>query len=203
MRKPLPASAPRALVKRDNRVRIIGGRWRGRKLRFPDGDGLRPTGDRIRETLFNWLMPALPAARCLDLFAGSGALGFEALSRGAASCMLVERNPQAVKCLQDAKLLLEADTAAIIAADSAHWLSTATGVFDIVFIDPPFADASLVPAALVAALEQRGLLSADPWIYIEQPASSVQIFPAGFVQHRSQRAGQVSYSVWRRAENIP
>ncbi len=158
MRKPLPASAPRALVKRDNRVRIIGGRWRGRKLRFPDGDGLRPTGDRIRETLFNWLMPALPAARCLDLFAGSGALGFEALSRGAASCMLVERNPQAVKCLQDAKLLLEADTAAIIAADSAHWLSTATGVFDIVFIDPPFADASLVPAALVATLEQRGLL---------------------------------------------
>jgi 16S rRNA (guanine966-N2)-methyltransferase len=190
-------------VQRDNRVRIVGGSWRGRKLRFPDGDGLRPTGDRIRETLFNWLMPVLPAARCLDLFAGSGALGYEALSRGAVSCVLLERNSQAVQCLQEAKQLLFAENALIIAADSMQWLASASSVFDIVFIDPPFADASLAPAVIVAAMEQRGLLAADPWIYIEQPVSRVENPPAGFVQYRQQRAGQVSSSLWRRAENIP
>ncbi len=203
MRKPSLPSASRSPVQRDNRVRIVGGCWRGRKLRFPDGDGLRPTGDRIRETLFNWLMPVLPAAHCLDLFAGSGALGFEALSRGAASCMLLERNPQAVQCLQEAKQLLSAEKAQIVAADSMQWLASTSGVFDIVFIDPPFADASLVPTVIVAAMEQRGLLATDPWIYVEQPVSRMQNPPAGFVQYRQQRTGQVSYSLWRRMENIP
>jgi 16S rRNA (guanine966-N2)-methyltransferase len=203
VRKPLSPPAARALAQRANRVRIIGGRWRGRQLHFPDGEGLRPTGDRIRETLFNWLMPVLPAARCLDLFAGSGALGFEALSRGAESCVFVDRNSQAVRCLQDAKQLLLADSATVITADSMQWLIAATGIFDIVFIDPPFADASLAPAAIVETMAQRGLLAADPWIYVEQPVCSLQNPPAGFVQHRSQRAGQVSYGLWRRAENIP
>ena len=203
MRKPPLPFASRTPVRRDNRVRIVGGCWRGRKLRFPDGDGLRPTGDRIRETLFNWLMPVLPAARCLDLFAGSGALGFEALSRGAASCVLLECNSQAVQCLQEAKQMLSAESALIFAADSMQWLASASSVFDIVFIDPPFADASLAPAVIVATLEQRGLLATDPWIYIEQPVSLMQNPPAGFVQYRQQRAGQVSYSLWRRMENIP
>jgi len=203
VRKPPLPSASRTLVQRDNRVRIVGGCWRGRKLRFPDGDGLRPTGDRIRETLFNWLMPVLPAARCLDLFAGSGALGYEALSRGAASCVLLERNAQAVQCLQEAKQLLSAENALIIAADTMQWLASNSSVFDIVFIDPPFADASLAPAVIVTTMEQRGLLAADPWIYIEQPVSRAQNPPAGFVQYRQQRAGQVSYSLWRRMENIP
>lgn len=202
MRKHPPTLSSRTHVQRDNRVRIIGGRWRGRKLHFPDGEGLRPTGDRIRETLFNWLMPVLPAARCLDLFAGSGALGFEALSRGAGVCVLLERNAQAVRCLQEAKQLLSAEGATVIAADSLQWLSSATGVFDIVFIDPPFAEASLSPTTIVDTMEQRGLLAADPWIYVEHPASQVQNPPAGFIQHRNQRAGQVSYSVWRRMENI-
>lgn len=202
MRKHPPTSASGPLVQRDNRVRIIGGRWRGRKLHFPDGEGLRPTGDRIRETLFNWLMPVLPAARCLDLFAGSGALGFEALSRGADSCVLLERNAQAVRCLQEAKQLLSAEGAAVIAADSLQWLSSAAGTFDIVFIDPPFADASLSPTVIVDTMEQRGLLAADPWIYVEQPAGLLQNLPTGFMQHRNQRAGQVNYSVWRRMENI-
>jgi 16S rRNA (guanine966-N2)-methyltransferase len=202
LRKHPSTPSSRALVQRDNRVRIIGGRWRGRKLRFPDGEGLRPTGDRIRETLFNWLMPVLPAARCLDLFAGSGALGFEALSRGAGICVLLERNAQAVRCLQEAKQLLSAEGATVIAADSLQWLSSAAGIFDIVFIDPPFADISLSPAAIVDTMQQRGLLAADPWIYVEQPASHLQNLPAGFMQYRTQRAGQVSYSVWRRMENI-
>ncbi|HSC75781.1 MAG TPA: 16S rRNA (guanine(966)-N(2))-methyltransferase RsmD [Pseudomonadales bacterium] len=203
MRKPLSPFAARTQAQRTNRVRIIGGRWRGRQLHFPDGEGLRPTGDRIRETLFNWLMPVLPEARCLDLFAGSGALGFEALSRGAASCALVERNAQATRCLLEAKQLLSADGATVIAADGMHWLATVTGIFDIVFIDPPFADTSLAPTAIIEAMAQRELLSSDPWIYVEQPVSSQQSAPAGFVQYRSQRAGQVSYSLWRRMENIP
>ena len=190
-------------VLRDNRVRIVGGCWRGRKLRFPDGDGLRPTGDRIRETLFNWLMPVLPMARCLDLFAGSGALGYETLSRGAASCVLLERNSQAVQCLQEAKQLLSAESALIVAADSMQWLVSSSSVFDIVFIDPPFEDASLEPAMIVATMEQHGLLATDPWIYVEQPVSRAQNLPAGFMQYRQQRAGQVCYSLWRRTKNIP
>lgn len=202
MRKQSSPPAAKSLVQRENRVRIIGGRWRGRKLCFPDSEGLRPTGDRIRETVFNWLMPVLPAARCLDLFAGSGALGFEALSRGAGSCLLLERNARAVRCLQEAKQLLSAEGATVIAADSLQWLSSAAGAFDIVFIDPPFADASLSPAMIVHTMEQRGLFAADPWVYVEQPAGLLQNPPAGFMQHRAQRAGQVSYSVWRRMENI-
>lgn len=184
-----------------NRVRIIGGCWRGRKLQFPDGAGLRPTGDRIRETLFNWLAPVLPGARCLDCFAGSGVLGFEALSRGAVACVLLERNAQAVHCLQESKQVLAAGGAQVLAVDTLQWLASASAVFDIVFIDPPFADVSLVPAAIVSTLEQRGLLADAPWIYVEQAASTVQQLPEGFVQYRSQRAGQVSYSVWRRENN--
>ena len=187
---------------RDNRVRIIGGSWRGRKLAFPDGEGLRPTGDRIRETLFNWLAQALPAAHCLDLFAGSGALGFEALSRGAATCVLLDRNPQVIKSLQAAKQLLSAEQATVLLADSVLWLASTQQVFDIVFIDPPFADISLDIAQLVELMDKTGSLSIDPWIYIEQPASVMQKAPAGFALHRHQRAGQVSYSLWRRSENI-
>lgn len=201
MRKPArpAASAPRP--PRDNRVRIIGGRWRGRKLHFPDGAGLRPTGDRIRETLFNWLQPVLPGARCLDLFAGSGALGFEALSRGAASCVLVEQNPQAWRCLQQARQLLDTEDATIIHADSKSWLASATGPFDIVFIDPPFAEASLSPDILVALLLQRQLLADDALLYLEQPAGHSPLLLPGLVPHRQQQAGQVSYGLWRRSEN--
>jgi 16S rRNA (guanine966-N2)-methyltransferase len=188
--------------KPDCRVRIIGGRWRGRKLSFPDSDGLRPTGDRIRETLFNWLMPVLPGANCLDLFAGSGALGFEALSRGAASCVMVERNPLVVRSLQESVQVLGADGANLVSADGLEWIKTSNGQFDIVFIDPPFGDASLVPACIVSALETRSILGADPWIYVEQPANILQQLPAGFGLFRYQRAGNVSYSLWRRTENI-
>lgn len=207
MRKTTPTSDARTFAgtqksMRDNRVRIIGGCWRGRKLRFPDGEGLRPTGDRIRETLFNWLAPVLPEAHCLDCFAGSGVLGFEALSRGAVECVLVERNAQAVQCLRETKQLLSAEGATVIAADSMQWLASAVGVFNIVFIDPPFSDAALMPAVIVNTLAQRGLLAADPWIYVEQPASTAPSLPAGFVLHRSQRAGQVNYSLWRRENNL-
>ncbi|MEZ5436288.1 MAG: 16S rRNA (guanine(966)-N(2))-methyltransferase RsmD [Pseudomonadales bacterium] len=189
-------------AKNDNRVRIIGGRWRGRKIAFVDGEGLRPTGDRIRETLFNWLMPVLPDAHCLDVFAGSGALGFEALSRGAAHCTLLERNAHAVRGLRAAQQLLAADAAQIVLADSESWLATTSAVFDMVFIDPPFADTTLSPAALVALMEQRKLLAEDPWIYVEQPATATLIPPQGFAIFRQQRAGQVCFGLWRRSEKI-
>ncbi len=189
--------------KNENRVRIIGGRWRGRKIAFPDGEGLRPTGDRIRETLFNWLMPVLPEARCLDLFAGSGALGFEALSRGAAHCVMLERNSYAARSLQATRQLLGADAISqVVAADALSWLQAATGCFDVVFIDPPFADAQLSPAVFVEQLQQRALLSDDPWIYVEQPANIPLSPPQGFMTYRQQRAGLVQYGLWRRAENI-
>lgn len=193
-----PASAAR-----ENRVRIIGGRWRGRKLTFPHVEGLRPTGDRIRETLFNWLAPVLRGARCVDLFAGSGALGFEALSRGAACCVMVERNPAAVRCLRAAQQLLAVgDIASIVAVDAQDWIATASGTFEIVFLDPPFADLSLSPAMLVEQMQGRGLLAADVSIYVEQASDKPQVIAAGFVAHRSQPAGQVRYSLWRREEII-
>ncbi len=184
-------------------MRIIGGRWRGRKLAFPDGEGLRPTGDRIRETLFNWLAPIMPGARCLDAFAGSGALGFEALSRGAASCVMLESNAGAARGLQASATLLAADEANIINTDALSWLARAAAQpFDVVFLDPPFADASLDPVMLVDALAQRNLLAEDVWLYVEQPANAPQTIAAGFVQHRSQKAGRVRYSLWRKQSTL-
>lgn len=185
----------------DNRVRIIGGRWRGRKLQFPDGDGLRPTGDRIRETVFNWLMPVLPGAHCLDLFAGSGALGFEALSRGAENCVMLERNLSAFRHLLASKQLLAADGAMPVSGDCMQWLTTAQGAFDIVFIDPPFADETLSPGNITCLLQERHLLADNAYIYVEQQTGRETILPAGFALHRQQRAGQVSFSLWRRLEN--
>jgi 16S rRNA (guanine966-N2)-methyltransferase len=192
----------KSIAKNDNRVRIIGGQWRGRKIGFVDGEGLRPTGDRIRETLFNWLMPVLHGARCLDVFAGSGVLGFEALSRGAAHCTLLERNAQAVRGLRMTQQQLEAEAAQIVLVDSVAWLSSASDVFDVVFIDPPFAETTLSPAALLSQLEQRKLLAEDPWIYFEQPATTLMLPPAGFTIFRQQRAGAVCYGLWRRSEKI-
>lgn len=196
------ASAPSRRGGQENRVRIIGGRWRGRKLAFPDAEGLRPTGDRIRETLFNWLMPVLPGARCLDLFAGSGALGFEALSRGAASCVFVERHPAALRQLEQSRTLLGATPGAVIvSADSAGWIDSANGCFDIVFIDPPFAAPGMDPAVLVHRLASRELLSPAAMVYVEQPHSVAAALPEGFHLHRQQRAGQVSASLWQRQQN--
>lgn len=119
-------------------VRIIGGRWRNTRIPVATRDELRPSGDRVRETLFNWLAPWLPGARCLDLFAGTGVLGFEALSRGAAHCTFVERDPRAVTALEALRDRLAADGADIRRADVREHLRGAPTPCDIVFIDPPF-----------------------------------------------------------------
>lgn len=186
----LPASA------RDNRVRIIAGRWKGRKISFPDGNGLRPTGDRVRETLFNWLMPVLPGMRCLDLFAGSGALGLEALSRGAAHCVLVEQNPEAVRHLQVSLTLLCTPDATIVCADAKQWLDSASGVFDLLLLDPPFADKSINVQHIVHTLVSRGLLALKAWIYLEQASADVLPHFAGFQLYRQQQVGLVRVSLW-------
>lgn len=186
-------NAQRGLAARGrNEVRIIGGRWRGRKIRFPDGTGIRPSPDRVRETLFNWLAPAIRGARCLDLFAGSGVLGIEALSRGAASAVLVDRDRIVVRHLQDVTRKLEAGGASVIAADALAWLDAAKGPFDIVFLDPPF-DSGCVPA-LLARLDEPGCLAPGALVYVERPAAEgPPSLPAGWRLHRSGKAGDVGY----------
>lgn len=173
-------------------VRIIGGSWRGRKLRFPTGTTIRPSPDRVRETLFNWLAPGIRGARCLDLFAGSGALGFEALSRGAAGAVLVDSDPVVVGYLQRLAGELGAEGVELCQADALAWLGQARGPFDIVFLDPPFG-AGLLPG-LLACLDRPGRLADGARVYIESPAAEGEpALPAGWNLHRTGRAGDVGY----------
>ncbi len=134
-----------------NQVRIIGGTWRSRILRFPDLPGLRPTPDRVRETLFNWLGQRLDGQRCLDLFAGSGALGFEAASRGAAEVVMVEHDPRALAALVRNAHALGATQVHILRADALGYLEGDCGRFDLILLDPPFASGLLAPALARAA----------------------------------------------------
>lgn len=156
------------------KVRIIAGSWRNSRLEVVDVPGLRPTPERVRETLFNWLQPRLPGARCLDLFAGSGALGFEAASRGAAQVVMVERDGTLVRNLQQTKGRLSAGQVDIIHADALEWLNTARGPFDIVFIDPPFAQ-DLWHRVLPAL---QPLLAGDARIHVESPLTAHFPLPA-------------------------
>ena len=185
-----------------HQVRIIGGQWRSRRLEFPDVPGLRPTPDRVRETLFNWLAPVLPGARCLDLFAGSGALGMEALSRGAAEVVFVEHHPLAVRTLQDNLARLQAVGARVEAAEAMAWLRQPGTPFEIVLLDPPFGEGLLEPVC--AQLEQGGWLTPNAWIYLEaaadQPAPPL---PAAWTLHREKMAGTVVYRLARRGSYYP
>jgi len=183
-------------------VRIVGGHWRGRKVRFPDVPGLRPSPDRVRETLFNWLAPVIHGARVLDLFAGSGVLGFEALSRGAASAVLVERDRTAAGQLRDSVAVLGAKAAEVVEGDALAWLGPERGPFDVVFLDPPFGT-SLQDEALVR-LDRPGMLSAGAFVYLERPAGDgPPALPAGWALHRSGRAGDVGYYLAVRQETGP
>lgn len=178
-------------------LRIIGGLWRGRKLKFPQAETLRPTPDRIRETLFNWLQADVPGSRCLDLFAGSGALGFEAASRGAVETWLVERNAATAKTLADNIRLLETDRVSLHRADALELLGAAERPFDIVFIDPPY-DANLVNVCC-ERLEYGHWLTDRAKIYVEHAARDDSIrVPAEWVNLKSKVAGQVAYSLFSR-----
>ncbi len=149
-----------------NSVRIIGGKWRGRRITFPSVAGLRPTHDRIRETVFNWLMQDVAGANCLDLFAGSGAMGIEALSRGAAQVTFIDHSAEVERALRTNLQALDAQNATVIRADY-HTVSSEAlrAPYDIIFLDPPFGERKLNPA--IAWLEQRQCLNTQAKIYIE------------------------------------
>ncbi|MFW2404192.1 MAG: 16S rRNA (guanine(966)-N(2))-methyltransferase RsmD [Gammaproteobacteria bacterium] len=177
-------------------LRIIGGRWRGRRIDLPAGPGVRPTGDRVRETLFNWLAPIMDGARCLDLFAGSGALGLEARSRGAAEVVFVEKDPAAVGRLRDNIAHLECDGVSVVAGDALRYLRGEPRAFDIVWIDPPFGEFSL---SLLCTLLERGWLADGARIYLELGRhDDLPALPANWVVDRDKTAGQVRYALAKR-----
>ncbi len=177
-------------------VRIIGGQWKRSKLPVADRPGLRPTPDRVRETLFNWLGQDLSGWRCLDAFAGSGALGLEAASRGAAQVLLVERDPQLVRSLQATAQRLKATALRIERADAIAWMKRAAPQsFELVLLDPPF-DAGLDADALGAALP---LVADGGFIYVES-RQALAAAPTGWAVHRDGRAGAVRFHLLRRQE---
>jgi 16S rRNA (guanine966-N2)-methyltransferase len=182
-------------------LRIIAGSWRGRKLKFPALTGLRPTPNRVRETLFNWVQASVQGSRCLDLFAGSGALGLEALSRGAGSVTFIDNATQAVRQLRDNLQLLKADNAEVQTAAAMDWLQRhelgPTPGYDLVFLDPPF-HCDLLPQAC-ELLESRNLLASQALIYIESESQlGTPQLPDNWRQLRSKTAGKVTYGLYIR-----
>jgi 16S rRNA (guanine(966)-N(2))-methyltransferase RsmD len=175
-------------------VRLIGGQWKRSRLPVADRPGLRPTPDRVRETLFNWLGQDLAGWRVLDAFAGSGALGFEAASRGAREVVLLERDAVLARSLAASKQRLNADALEIHATDALAWMTgAAQGRFDLVLLDPPF-DAGLHGPATAAAAR---LLEPGGWLYIESDHEIA--VPPGFEPHRHLKAAAVHAHLWRRA----
>ncbi|HZT04614.1 MAG TPA: 16S rRNA (guanine(966)-N(2))-methyltransferase RsmD [Steroidobacteraceae bacterium] len=203
MSRPPPAARHGASART---LRIIGGTWRGRRLRFPPSPQIRPTPDRVRETLFNWLAARVPGARCLDLFAGSGALGLEALSRGAAHVTFVEHDAAAAREIAARLAEWGAHTARVEQADARRFLDrTPAAPFDIVFLDPPFASRLLAEAA--ARLAQGGWLSDGALIYVERaaagtaaaPAMAAPEVPPAWTPLKAKQAGEVGYHLYSTA----
>lgn len=179
---------------KQNRVRVIGGAWRSRLITFPDRAALRPTPDRVRETLFNWLGQDLSGCRCLDLFAGSGALGFEAASRGAKRVVMVERDPTVLAALKANREALNAAQIEIVRGDALAFLAGARDVYDVVFLDPPFAADSW--ATLFDALPPR--LAQGASVYCE--SGEARSSPHGWQIVKHGRAGQVHYQLLQHTE---
>ena len=180
-------------------LRIIGGQWRSRQFDFPMAHGLRPTPNRVRETLFNWLAPYAEGAKVLDVFAGSGALFLEALSRGAGSALALDLNSAAINSLRGHLLTLRCDNGQLLQTDALRHLEQQPATpFDLVFLDPPFSQGLLLPAC--ALLEEKGWLATDAWVYTasENPPSSLGL-PGNWRLHREQKAGQVYYALWERS----
>lgn len=180
-------------------LRIIAGRWRSRRLTFLDLPGLRPTPDRVRETLYNWLQFELAGRHVLDLFAGSGALGFEALSRGAASLTLLERDARQAAQLRTVATTLAAEGCQVITADSLAWLASAAapaGGYGLILLDPPFHQG--LPAQALAGLAARGWLQPGVWVYVETEQDPATLtLPASLTLHRETRAGLVRSLLFR------
>ena len=173
-------------------LRIIGGEWRSRLIEFDAAAGVRPTPDRVRQTVFDWLSPLIAGASCLDLFAGSGALGFEALSRGASHTSFIEQGrDQAVALRAAAARLAAGDRAEIVQTDALSWLRNTARRYDVVFLDPPYGDNLLAPA--LAALP--GLLKPMHRVYLEWPIGQAPQLPPGYSLLKEKSAGQVSYGL--------
>lgn len=182
----------------NNQLRIIGGRWRGRKLPFADGQGLRPTLDRVRETLFNWLQFDIAASRCLDLFTGSGALGLEALSRGAASVTMLDTNPAAIRQIQNNLYLLKCDNAELLQQDALAYLQNPVDEqYQIAFLDPPFQQNLMSQCCQL--LEHNHFLSEQAFIYIEAEKQLVlSQLPENWQLLKEKKAGQLKYCLFQR-----
>lgn len=181
---------------KQGQLRIIGGEWRSRKVNFIDAEGLRPTPDRVRETLFNWLAPSVEGARVLDLFTGSGALSFEALSRGASMATLLDINSQVISTLRAQLQLLNCQKVELINQSASLFLQqNASKLFDIVFLDPPFRQNMLEQSGYL--LENNGWLAPKAWIYTEgELAPSQLMMPKTWRLYREKKAGQVYYALW-------
>lgn len=175
-----------------NQIRIIAGKWRGRKIAFPNETILRPTPDRIKETLFNWLAPYIMDAHCLDVFAGSGALGFEALSRGAALTVSLEKNPIIAQHLRKNLEILKTDDMRIVETDAFQWLKENGTPFDIVFLDPPYQIQSLPLCCLL--LEQHAWVRNGSLIYFESDLPvDLSVLPNTWRISRQKKAGRIYY----------
>lgn len=189
MKKPTRAAS--------GQIRIIGGQWRGRKLPVPDSPGLRPTTDRVRETLFNWLAPSMVSARCLDCFAGSGALGLEALSRYASAATLIEMERGVAQQLQQNLATLKAANAKVVNTNTLTFLNQPGTPHDIVFVDPPFRKGLLDDT--LRLLEDNGWLADDALIYVESEVENgLPPVPLHWDLHREKVAGQVVYRLYHR-----
>jgi 16S rRNA (guanine966-N2)-methyltransferase len=184
------------------RIRIIGGRWRSRRLAVTASSGLRPTPDRVRETLFNWLAPYIVGARCLDLFAGTGALCLEALSRGAAQVGMVERSPEALRQLRANVEILGAAGAEVMGRDALDYLLESPRQFDIVFLDPPFAEAGEMIRQCSERLAQ-GWIRSDGLVYVEAPRALRPLpLPTNWLPKKEGLAGQVNYQLLQTSASL-
>ena len=180
-------------------VRVIGGEWRGRKLAVPDAEGLRPTPDRVRETLFNWLQFSIAGKTCLDAFTGSGALAVEALSRGAAEVTAIERDIKVTKQLSKLLSPLAGERLKLINADALSWLEQQPAQpFEVVFLDPPFSLPLLEPACQL--LEEKGWLAENALIYVEQAKQQAGLvhLPANWILQKDKQVGDVHFSLYTR-----
>jgi len=186
------------MAKGSNQLRIIGGEWRGRKLHFPDAPNLRPTPDRVRETVFNWLAPMIHGARCLDLFAGSGALGLEALSRGATFITFIDSHKKATQALHEHLDLLNTnDKAEVLQIDSVKFLKNESVQYDLVFLDPPYHLDFM--QKVVPLLEGNNWLSDNAMLYLEiEKRQSLPELPENWQLLKEKTAGEVNYFLYQR-----
>ncbi|MEP7184776.1 MAG: 16S rRNA (guanine(966)-N(2))-methyltransferase RsmD [Rhodanobacter sp.] len=181
------------------RIRVVGGSLRNSRIEVPNLPGLRPTPERVRETLFNWLAPVIDGARCMDLCAGTGALGIEALSRGASAVQFIENEGRAVQALRHnlSRLKVEGEVTML---DAASFLGSSGRPQDLVFLDPPFA--LDLWSTLAGQLERGDWLAARALIYVESPRALVPVLPANWQLHREGYAGEVRFALYRRAHPL-